>query len=280
VAGKTFGAVEFFADVAISHKKTFEFFIEMAAIGASDPPVTRLEDAPCADKARIGQILPQSEFESRYKKSWVEFYRTLLKGFEGELLALELEMTTVPEHERHHALIPPVAFHVQYAKTQEQRTCMTDQGLPGTMRTYKHRQGIKMSRSRLREIGSTSVCEMNPPGVVCGWAQAKVLTWPQLFFLGMKWGFSPMEIFLFGMSLERILTVREHPHRSEMSQVRHDLELGHKGRSSSQPGWSSWSPWSESDQAEWERADRAMAEQHGGSWGSGGWQHGSSWGSR
>jgi hypothetical protein len=156
---------------------------------------------------------------TRFRGDLAVLLRAICKNREGELLQFDgkwvyfhtdrqLDGSELGKSwERQH-------FHVQHARTMEQRAKMISLGLAGSEKSTPAIGGDFLTPKEMQEIGDTTVCKVGPSGVDA-MREAKVVTWPQLFVIGMSHNFTAMEVFTAGILMERILTVRERPWKSD-----------------------------------------------------------------
>jgi hypothetical protein len=219
---------EYFADMAISHRKTLA-----ELLNNKDSHWRLLTQMPDLDKDKFGQLITTDEFEKTFDGRYDKYFNALCKIREGELLQFSgtWRPLTIPTSDSRPRDI--ANMHVQYANSHRQRTLMEDQGLPGTpKKTHRRPPGIaqKMSQEMLSRIGTTTVCKLGQNGNPKSMKEAKVVTWPQLFILGRQWGFSAMEIFATGSYMERIMSQRIRPTPGVTSTDAAHLRFTHSGK--------------------------------------------------
>jgi len=203
---------------------------------------------PSLDKGTFGQKLSWNSYDTVFQSDMAAYFKALLKGREGELLLLPGGSWKT---ERDVGKFPPEAVlracqHVQYARTQTQRDKLVYLRLPGCP---KPAIGGDLSQADLTYIGTTTVCKVQM-GRPVAMMEATVVTWPQLFLLGLVHQFTAQEVFTAGWLCERILSGRVRPWKSETKMAAYWMaqneqeEKGRKRRGvdTSQTPWKPWIP--------------------------------------
>ena len=225
---------EYFADMAIIHRKHLESMVRRPAPGQSWRFIT---DLPSLDKSTFGQKLPHSVFHSRFEGNLATYFKAFCKNREGELIQFGGAWVALEEASSIDWAMQRDCWHVQYASTQAQRTVMVDMCLPGSgKKASLGGKGTpapegKLTLGQLRAIGTTTAVQVDNEGKPIAMREAKVVTWAQLFLMGDVAQFTAQEIFTAGCLLERITTERERSKSSTVSAMASLMSRGGKQES-------------------------------------------------
>ena len=264
---------EYFADMAINHRKQL---LESMLPGAQ----RFLTELPAFDKSTFGQKLSCTVFNTSFHGDFAAYFKAVLKNREGELIQFDSQWIRLDEEGSTRARHMD-CWHVQYALKQTQRQIMVDMNLPGCGKTTDFMRGTPggyLSLAKLRMIGNTTAVQVNSEGKPIAMMTAKVVTWAQLFLMGNAANFTAQEIFTAGCYLERIITERERPKKSQLKGMAASLNANNH-EWDGVAGWQGRGVnkhevyWNDRKQMRNPSAWSASPAAWGGSWGEKRWRH-------
>lgn len=241
---------EYFGNMSIMHRKKL---VEKLSDPKGIEHSRFAHDLPSFDRSTLGQKMSKTKFDQVFGGSMATLLNAICLGRQGELLQFDGGWVSLPSgfpeshtHSKGH-------WHCQYAKTVGQRQRMRGMNLPGTQYAkMRAQEGWQvMGQADLMRIGDTTVCRIGRNGIPMQMREAKVVTWPQLFLLGIAHDFTAHEVFAAGWQLERIMTERERPWCNDAKTAHRVMIQSHqssqRGESSSrEQSWKSESSWDSS----------------------------------
>ena len=213
--------IGYFMDLGIYHKKKF-------IDAMRSPPETFVSKLPELHACSVGKALTMERFNNEFEGDHQTWAHDALKALEGELLIFGAGWYKLPEKRE---TMPSNTFHVQYATNEEQRNKMRKLGFPGCAPLIG-REGVPpvLSKELMHNIGNTSVIKLDDKGRPHSMRYGKVVTWGQLYLLGLEQGYTAMDVFATGCRMEHMLAKRDNswnsPEKRMSKKIKHHARQG------------------------------------------------------
>ena len=192
--------IGYFMDLGLCHRR--EFIDAMRS--PAETFVSKLHEL---DARSVGKALTMERFNDEFGADHQRWALDTLKALEGELLLFGAGWYKLPEKRE---TMPSNTFHLQYATCEEQRKEMRKMGFPGCAPLIG-RDGVppELSKELMAHIGSTSVIKLDDKGRPHSMRYGNVVTWGQLYLLGLEQGYTAMDVFATGCRMEHMLAKRD-----------------------------------------------------------------------
>lgn len=177
----------------------------------------------------LGQCMPMGVFQGDFKGNSPKVIKAICKTREGEVLKLCGEWKGPFSTQDFDQMIrSKVCWHVQYGRDATQRWQLNHAHCPGSLVANMNLASL-LPINQVHGFGESNVLRFRDvPGgqheCFFMW-EGLVVTWPQMFLMGLQNGYTAMEIFAFGVHHEKVVARRVH---QKKSMIQKDAKAYHR----------------------------------------------------
>ena len=254
--------IQYFQDLGLYHRRQF---VE----AMRSPPETFVSKLHELDAQSVGKFLTVARFNHEFGGDYGKWALDTLKSLDGELLVFGAGWQEVPQTDDFKTM-PKETFHMQYATSEEQRQKMRKMGLPGCepLMNGKCVPNV-LSKELMETIGTTSVIRLDPRGRPLSMRYGNVVTWGQLYLLGLEQGYTAMDVFATGRRMEHMLGKRENSWNCKEKRISKQIQhTASKAKAKARPlvdpyQWQFPQRWQQAEQPDMRHGRWHQPEPHG-----------------